>query len=228
MAIVPSLAEVPGLEHGFERRSQPPRLESRDETRARVAAALAGHGRLLLLKQVHRAAVAEAPWQGTPEADAGVSTNAGDLIGIETADCLPILLVDPRRRAVAAVHAGWRGTAAQVAARAVAALVSRGSQPEDLLAALGPSIGPCCYEVGDELRPAFGDDAPFVFSQGANGRPHLDVRAANVRQLARAGLRCEAIAHVDECTRCHPELYHSYRRDGPGAGRMISWVGFSR
>ena len=225
---VPSLAGVVGLVHGFERRCQPPRLESRDETRARVTAALAEHGRLLLLEQVHGAAVAEAPWQGTPEADAAVSANDGELIGIETADCLPVLLVDPQRRAVAAAHAGWRGTAAGVAARAVAALVSLGSQPTDLLAALGPSIGPCCYEVGDELRPAFGDDAPHVFSQGANGRPHLDVRAANVRQLERAGLRRGAILHVAECTRCRPELYHSYRRDGPGAGRMISWVGFSR
>ena len=225
---LPSLDAVPGLVHGFERRRETPGPESRDETRARVSASLATYGTLLLLKQVHGASVVESPWEGTPAADASVSRDPGWLLGIETADCLPVLLVDPRRRAVAAAHAGWRGTAAQVAASAVAALVARGSRPPDLLAGLGPCIGPCCYEVGEELREAFGEDAPHVFRPGGGGRPHLDVRAANARQLARAGLRPEAIAHVEECTRCSPGLYHSYRRDGRGAGRMISFVGFAR
>ncbi len=228
VASVPSLSAVPGLVHGFERRPSPARHEWREDTRARVAEALAAHGRLLFLRQVHGSTVVEAPWPGTPEADAGVAAGGGWLIGIETADCLPLLLVDPARRAVAAAHAGWRGTVAQVAVRAVEALAARGSRPEDLLAALGPAIGPCCYEVGEELRAEFGEDADEVFVAGRNGRPHLDLRAANVRQLRRAGVRDTAILHVEECTRCHPELYHSYRRDGKGAGRMISYVGFSR
>ena len=101
-----------------------------------------------------------------------------------------------------------------------------GSRPEDLLAALGPGIGPCCYEVGDELREAFGTAGAGVFRPGPNGRPHLDVRAANVRQLLDAGLRPGAIHHVADCTRCRADLYHSYRRDGKAAGRMISFVGF--
>lgn len=223
---VPSLAALPGLVHGFERRREGP-AESRDETRARVAGALAGRGRLLLLKQVHGVGLVEAPWSGTPEADAALASGPGWLLGIETADCLPLLLVDPRRRAVAAAHAGWRGTAAQVAARTVHALVARGSRAADLLAALGPCIGACCYEVGDELREAFGSDAAHVFRPGPNGRPQLDVRAANTRQLERAGLPAEAIFQVSECTRCHPQLYHSYRRDGRDAGRMISFVGFA-
>jgi YfiH family protein len=227
-ATVASLAAVPGLVHGFERRRETAGPESREETRSRVTASLAPYGALLLLQQVHGASVVEAPWEGTPAADAGVSGEPGWLVGIETADCLPLLLVDPRRRAIAAAHAGWRGTAAQVAAGAVAALVARGSQPSDLLAALGPCIGPCCYEVGEELRGAFGEDAPHVFRPLDGARPHLDLRAANARQLARAGLRPGAIAHVEECTRCSPGLYHSYRREGRGAGRMISFVGFAR
>ena len=186
-----------------------------------------GSGRLLLLKQVHGASVVEAPWDGTPEADASVAASAGWLLGIKTADCLPVLLVDPERRRVAAAHAGWRGTAAGVAARAVEALVTRGSRPEDLLAALGPGIGACCYEVGEELREAFGAPGAGFFRPGPNGRPHLDVRAANVRQLVEAGLRPEAIHHVADCTRCRADLYHSYRRDGKAAGRMISFVGFA-
>jgi hypothetical protein len=193
-----------------------------------VAGALESQGRLLLLRQVHGAAVAEAPWDAAPPADAAVAVAPGMLLGIQTADCLPILFVDPGRSFVGAAHAGWRGTAEGVAARAVDALVTRGSRPEDLVAALGPCIGPCCYEVGDEVREALGPSGAFSFRRGPNGRAHLDLRAANARQLLDAGLRREALHHAADCTRCHPELYHSYRRDGRGCGRMISFVGFRR
>jgi hypothetical protein len=222
----PSLTAIPGLLHGFEQRATPPGAETAEESRARVARALDGTGRLLLLKQVHGTHVVEAPWERRPEADASVSTTPGWLLGIETADCLPVLIVDPHRRAVAAAHAGWRGTAAGVASRAVAALLSRGSRPEDLVAALGPGIGVCCYEVGEEVRSAFGPAGGEFFRPGRNGRAHLDVREANVHQLLEAGLRPEAIRHVEDCTRCRRDLYHSYRRDGKGAGRMISFVGY--
>jgi len=225
-ATVPALGSIPGLVHGFEQRAPRDGAETHEESRARVAEALEGAGRLLLLKQVHGTSVVEAPWDAMPEADASVAAGAGWLLGIKTADCLPVLLVDPESRRVAAVHAGWRGTAAGIAARAVEALVTRGSRPEDLRAALGPGIGPCCYEVGDELREAFGTAGAGAFRPGPNGRPHLDVRAANVRQLLDAGLRPGAIHHVADCTRCRADLYHSYRRDGKAAGRMISFVGF--
>jgi YfiH family protein len=223
---VAALSAVPGLVHGFEQRGPADGPESREESRARVARALDGSGRLLLPKQVHGAAVVEAPWHGTPEADASVTALPGWLLGIRTADCLPVLLVDPRRRLVAAVHAGWRGTAAGIATNAVAALAARGSRPEDLVAALGPGIGACCYEVGEEVRDAFSPSGDAFFRPRPGGRPHLDVRAANARQLLDAGLRPEALHHVDHCTRCRADLYHSYRRDGAGAGRMTSFVGF--
>jgi len=223
---VPALGAIPGLVHGFEQRAPRQGAETLEESRTRVAESLERNGLLLLLKQVHGASVVEAPWEGTPEADASVAVGAGWLLGIKTADCLPVLLVDAERRLVAAAHAGWRGTAAGVVARAVAALVARGSRPEDLVAALGPGIGPCCYEVGDELRHAFGASGAGFFRPGPNGRPHLDLRAANLRQLLAAGLRPGAIHHVADCTRCRADLYHSYRRDGKTAGRMISFVGF--
>ena len=229
------LEDVPRLVHGFEQRLGAPdpsgavgpsRGEAREESRRRVAEALEGRGRLLLLKQVHGASVAEAPWEGTPEADAAVATGPGLLLGVETADCLPILIVDPRRRTVAAAHAGWRGTASGVATRAVEALLAAGSDAEDLLAALGPSIGPCCYEVGEELRTAFGPAGAAFFRPGPRGRPHLDVRAANLAQLLAAGLRPEHVQEVGDCTACRPDLYYSYRRDGGGAGRMINFIGW--
>ena len=227
-AEVPALSAVTSLVHGFEQRLPGSGTESHDEGCARVARALDGAGRLLLLRQVHGATVVEAHWEGTPEADASVATAPGFLLGIKTADCLPVLLVDPERQLVAAAHAGWRGTAKGVARRAVEALEGRGSRPGDLVAALGPGIGPCCYEVGEEVRGAFGPGGSAFFRPGPNGRPHLDVRAANVRQLVEAGLRPQAIHHLAECTRCRADLYPSYRRDGAAAGRMISFVGFAR
>jgi hypothetical protein len=226
VATVPELSRVPGLVHGFGQRHSASGKETREETRDRAQAALEGRGRLLLMRQVHGTAVVQAPWEGSPEADAAVAAEPGLILGIATADCLPVLLVDPVRRAVAAAHAGWRGTAGGVAARAVEALVGGGSRPEDLVAATGPGIGPCCYEVGEDVRTDFGPDGGPFFRPGPRGRPHLDVRAANVRQLEEAGVHSERIHHVDACTSCRGDLYYSYRRDGAGTGRMISFVGF--
>jgi len=225
-ATVPALARVEGLLHGFEQRSGPPGWESREDSRSRVANALLPWGRLLLLAQVHGATVYTAPWEGRPQGDAATAAAPGLLLGIETADCLPVLLVDPRRRSVAAAHAGWRGTAAGVVHRAALALVESGSHPVDLEAALGPGIGPCCYEVGDELRAAFGPGGEAFFRTGPRGRAHLDLRAANQVQLEQAGLDPARIHHVAECTACTPNRYYSFRRDGPGSGRMIGFIGF--
>jgi len=222
---VPALEAIPGFVHGFEQRLGPAGWEDRDDTRRRVSAALDGYGRLLLLRQVHGCRVEAAPWEGRPEADAAVADEPGILLGIETADCQPILLVDPVARRVGAAHAGWRGTAAGVAQKAVAAMVARGSRAADVVAALGPSIGVCCYEVGPELRASF---AAEFFRPGPRDKPHLDVRGANVRQLEEAGIAPGHVHHVADCTMCRADLYHSYRRDGKGAGRMISFVGFAR
>ena len=226
-ATVRPLDAIPGLVHGFEQRLGPDGWEDREETRHRVSLALSASGRLHLLKQVHGCRVSVAPWEGWPEADAAVAGEPGLILGIETADCMPILFVDPAQRRVAAAHAGWRGTAAGVAREAVEALVSRGTKRSDIVAALGPAIGACCYEVGPELEDALGPEGAGFFRPGPRGRPHLDLRAANVRQLERAGLNPSRIHHVPDCTQCRADLYHSYRRDGKDAGRMISFVGFS-
>ena len=222
---VPALDLIPGLVHGFERRRGEAFEETRDEGRTRVARALESSGRLHLLRQVHGCAVRTAPWEGTPEADASIASQPGLLLGIETADCLPVLLVDPVRRTVGAAHAGWRGTVARVAPAAVAAMVEAGSRASDLVAALGPSIGACCYEVGPDVEAAFGPDGARFFRPGPRGRAHVDVRAANRAQLVAAGLRDEQIHDVLDCTHCTPG-YFSYRRDGKGAGRMINYVGW--
>ncbi len=227
-AQVDAFARIAGLVHGFGRRAPASRAETREETARRVQSGLDADGELLLLRQVHGCAVASPPWQDPPEADAAVAVSPGVLLGIQTADCLPVLLVDPVRRLVAAAHAGWRGTVQRVTREAVRALEAHGSRPSDLVAALGPGIGACCYEVGDDVREAFGPEGAAFFRATPKGKFHLDVRAANVRQLTDAGLRPDAIYHVSECTYCLPGGYHSYRRDGKGAGRMISFVGFRK
>jgi len=227
IATVPALEALPGVVHGFERRAPGTASESRDGTRERVSLALRDHGRLFLLRQVHGSTARAAPFLGRPEGDAVIAAGPGVLAAVETADCLPVLLVDPVRRVSAAVHAGWRGTAAGVAARTAFALLAGGSRPHDLVAGVGPGIGACCYEVGEELRDAFGPEGEPFFRPGPRGRPHLDVRAANVRQLVDVGIPGERIHHVAECTFCGAEGYHSYRRDGPGGGRMVSFVGYS-
>ncbi len=223
---VDRLSEISGLVHGFERRgSRPP--EGRSEGRLRVAAGLARYGTLRLMRQVHGRAVTAGPWDPPPAADAGIVTERGELIGVETADCLPVLLVDPDRHVAAAVHAGWRGTAAGVVAAAVGALASAGCDPGRLVAALGPGIGDCCFEVGPELRAEFPAEAQRFFRPGRGDRLHLDLRGVNEAQLTWAGVGIDRIGHVRECTFCRPEDYFSFRRDGADTGRMINYVGWA-
>ncbi len=218
------LSRVLGLAHGFGQRVPGDRTVAREAARS----AFRGSGDVFFLKQVHGCAVATPPWAESPEADASVTKAAGTLLAIETADCLPLLIVDPIERRAAAAHAGWRGTVARVAQQAVRALVDAGSDPRQLLAALGPAIGPCCYEVGADVEAAFGPSGSRFFVPGPRDRTHLDVGAANRAQLEEAGLVSANVDSLELCTRCRGDLFFSYRRDGAEAGRMISVVGFSR
>ena len=173
---------------------------------------------LATLRQVHSASCVEAAGRigVLGHGDALLEDVPGCVVAVKTADCIPVLLVDGRRRAVAAVHAGWRGTAAHIVERAVARMAERfGSAPEDLHAAVGPGIGPCCYEVGPEVRAEF----------GAQGKGPLDLPAENIRQLAHAGVTQARIYASNLCTRCRAEEFHSFRRDGEAAGRMYSFAG---
>jgi len=173
---------------------------------------------LALLNQIHSntCVAAEGRAGVLGQGDALLEDRPGAVVVVKTADCLPILLVDERRRAVAAVHAGWRGTAAKIAARAVEAMAARfGTRPGDLHAAIGPGIGPCCYEVGPEVAAQF----------GGQGRGHLDLTAQNRGQLEAAGVTPARIYASYLCTMCRPEEFHSFRRDKEAAGRLHSFVG---
>ncbi len=157
------------------------------------------------------------------EADGLLTGEAGLFLGVKTADCLPLLLVDPDARAIAAVHAGWRGTVAGIARRAVEHLERRfGSKPSRLLAAIGPGIGPCCFEVGPEVAAQFRDLFPDC--AGLDRRTQLDLVEANLRMLEQAGVPRAQVDAGRLCTCCQPGEFHSYRRDGQRAGRMFSVI----
>jgi YfiH family protein len=179
------------------------------------------------VRQVHGARVVEAAGPSAPveEADAVVSARPGVAACVAVADCVPVLLADPSTGAVAAVHAGWRGTVALAAAAAVEALTAAGgARPSELLAAIGPSIGPCCYEVSEDLarqfEVAFGEGVVRRQGQG----PRLDLWEANARALGAAGLLPERIERLGRCTACERDLFFSHRRDGGATGRQVAWI----
>lgn len=205
-----------------------------EENHRRLAAAAGVKiGALHTVRQVHGATVAEVPQGhgGTEtlpasfaEADALHTARAGEAVGVKTADCVPILLVDPDGRRVAAVHSGWRGTDADIAARAVEALVAHGARPERVLAAIGPCIQVCCYEVSPELGQTFRGRFGADVAVEEDGRVHLDLPTAVKQTLLRAGVR---EAHIDlmlECTSCKPQRYFSHRRDRGVTGRHLNFI----
>jgi hypothetical protein len=183
---------------------------------------------LVRLQQVHGNQVFFAdrhlPSPGPPGADAAVSSEASRALTVQVADCVPLLMANASTGQVGVAHAGWRGTAAGIAPAASSALGDAAGQ----IAAIGPSIGPCCYEVGPELRDRFHGSgwtrgADDWFEQRA-GRWYLNLWRANFDQLVKAGVSDESI-HVSRlCTSCHPEWFPSYRRDGAGAGRIAGCI----
>jgi hypothetical protein len=213
---------------------------------------------LASLKQIHSnkvvlAGAADASREQPWKADGLMTDEPGLLLGIQTADCIPVLVADRKRRAVAAFHAGWRGTVKRIVESGVGLMrLQFGSRPEDLIAAIGPGIGPCCYAVGEDalsefesqfayarelFREVYDADPvrtkyPMLFmTQRAPGHSaigpslHLNLIEANRRQLLAAGLKPRAIHLVGGCTSCQRELFFSHRASQGHAGRMMSVIG---
>jgi purine-nucleoside/S-methyl-5'-thioadenosine phosphorylase / adenosine deaminase len=207
---------------------------------------------LIPLKQIHSDVIRVFPHPaaGPCKGDASATNRPGLLLAVQTADCVPILLVDSEKRAVVAIHAGWRGTLARITQKAVGLMqFEYGSKPKDILAAIGPSIGPCCYEVAADFVTKFTAqfaDAADYFDEPRSGEEpnplqwlnmkppghqpppknvHLDLRKANLSQLLAAGLFSKNIHVSDLCTACHTGLLFSHRREGPLSGRLMSVIG---
>jgi polyphenol oxidase len=172
--------------------------------------------------QIHSATVRRADAPGEyPDCDALVSGVENVVLAVSVADCVPVFLVDPVGRAVGAVHAGWRGTAAGIVTEAVAAMGREfGSRPADLVAHIGPSAGVCCYVVGQDVAGRF---TPEVIVHRSDG-PYVDLKSANLRQLLAAGLLPERVDVSPLCTITESTLLHSFRRDKERSGRMMGAI----
>ncbi len=154
---------------------------------------------------------------GLPDADAYITNTPNLPIAIRTADCVPVFLFDPVHGAIGLAHAGWKGTYQQIAAKTAKRMQDKfGTQCYDLKVVLGPSIRPCCYQVGEEFKGYFPEDMSV-----RDGKLYVDVVSANRRQLVAQGVLAENIFDSGECTCCN-HRYFSFRRDGAKAGRMIS------
>lgn len=267
---VPALTKLPWLVHGFSTRpggasklgaenvlnlgfADWDARENVVKNRRAFQKALDASGlALVTLRQFHSDVVCnfEASPAEPSRGDASATSHPGLLLGVQTADCVPILLVDPKRRAVAAVHAGWRGTLQRIVAKAVGHMhMQFGSRPADLLAALGPAIGGCCYEVGTEVGTQFLSQFPNAANwfdelrtgdepnplQWLNMMPPghqpppknvlLDLRKANRAHLLDAGVPSANIFVSDLCTACRRDLLFSYRKEGKESGRLMSVIG---
>jgi len=200
------LKQLPWLRHGFGTR-------------------LSAHwpGEYTQLKQIHSDIVflVDGASGCLGEGDALVTAKEAQIIGVRTADCVPVLFADAEKRVVAVAHAGWRGTVAEIARRTVERMRQEfGSDPRRIYAAIGPSIGPCCFEVGSEVARQF---VPY-FPNAARAT-HVDLKETNARQLLEMGMNPDHIDVSSLCTMCETERFHSFRRDKQMAGRMISAIG---
>ena len=186
-------------------------------------------GRLILMKQIHGDRIHVIDEEGPlPECDGLITDRPGIALGIRTADCVPLFFVDRTRRVIGAAHAGWRGTSLGIAARMVATLAERfSSRPEDILAVIGPAIGPCCYQVDTPVFDAFSampGAGRFLCPCKGKGRWMLDLALANRLQISEAGVPAKNIFSAGLCTACRQDLFFSHRKAGGLTGRQISLI----
>ncbi len=224
-----SQLEQLGVPHGFtSRRNGFGARDNGPADHSKLARALSLDA-TAAMKQVHGCDVQSiASTEVTPECDGVVTDQPGLGLIVHTADCVPMLLWAESVNAVSAVHAGWRGTLANVGTFAVEKLVSdKGASPGEVHVAIGPSIRACCFEVGDEVVAAFvagGRDKEAISRPGPRQRRHVDLIEDNRRQLIAAGVRGERIYDSGCCTACENERFYSYRKEGKGVGRLMGVI----
>lgn len=216
------LPHLRGIMHAFG---------TREEREGMAAAFGFSSQQLLTLRQVHGAEVLVV--KENPDTlprplpyDAAITRREGVALGVWTADCVPILMVDQSKGVIGAVHAGWRGLRHGILQRTISKMgESFRSPPGDILVGIGPGIGPCCYEVGKDVVNLFQSsrDDGHLFIQERGGRSFLDLGFASRLQLSKAGVAPENIEAIPLCTACREDLFFSYRRDGK-TGRQLSFI----
>ncbi len=246
----PGWESFPGLVHGFlgrqGGRSRPPYaslnlaydvgddVETVKDNWCDLKLAVGVHDfKIVTAEQIHGStilAVTDGTRKSMGEADGMITDRPGVFLGVSTADCVSLLFIEPRRKIAAAIHAGWRGTAAGIAGKAVERLhEAYGILPSDLFVALGPSIGICCYEVGAEVYAAIrereGAECEKAWRAGRDGKGYLDLRLLNQMQLEAAGVPAARVQWVGLCNACHLDQFFSYRKEGK-TGRQVSFVGW--
>lgn len=247
-----ALEELPFVRHGFSTRiggvsagdagllnlsrvpwDQPALV---DENRRRFLNAVGLHGtHLVTISQVHsdRIHIIEnnsGQWNASAAGDALVGRLAGTALAVQVADCFPILVADPSTQAIAAIHAGWRGTRSRILAKTVAAMKrSLGSEPANLRVAIGAGIRACCFEVGAEVVAQFHQEYPTGALASRHplheGKFLLDLPAALHYQAEEAGIKSDTVFDLGLCTWCNSEEFFSYRREGDRSGRMMGLIG---
>ncbi len=194
-------------------------------------------GKFLYASQVHsgdvkvidEAAIHSGVLSQSPRTDATITALPGICLMVMVADCVPLILFDPVKRISAVIHAGWRGTVQHITTNTIRTMVDRfGSNPADIIAGIGPSIGPCCYEVGGEVREfvqtSFGTTEGYLVRQIDSPKPHFDLWYANHKQLTDNGIKPGNIETSGLCTRCHPETFYSSRASGGVTGRFAAGI----
>lgn len=227
-----------GVPHGFSLRrrrmcgtGEPFGLQERDKADREELARGLGLAKVVHMRQVHgkQVEVISKPRSVPPACDGLITAQRGIALLVQTADCVPLLMWDARQNAVAAIHAGWRGTLARVARQAVSSFREQfAADAQSIHVAMGPAIGPCCYEVGEEVFRAYTEQlhgSEDLFSPGSRGRKHLDLFRANRSQLTEGGVPSGQIYSSDFCTSCEDHLLYSYRKEGKGVGRLMAMVG---
>ncbi len=242
----PVIQALPGFVHGFPERvggvSTGPRSSlnlgkrwgddpANVDANRRLLAAHAGYNpaQLIATRHVHGVDVWRVgePLADDAEFDGLVCDRPGPVLGAFAADCIPVLFADPDARVCGAAHAGWRGTVHGVGPNVIARMVEAGARADRIRVALGPSIGPCCFEVGPEVvdlfRAALGD-LPGLVVRGPV-KDHLDLRIASRALFERAGVKPEHLDDRPPCTRCEGDRFFSYRRDGLEGGVHMAFIG---
>jgi len=184
---------------------------------------------LLVTKHVHgnRVWTVGEELPNPPEFDGLVSAVAGKVLGAFAADCVPLVFADAEAGVCGAAHAGWRGTVGRVAVNVVHGMVAAGASIEQIVVVLGPSIGPCCFEVGSEVVKEFTDAFPGAAGLVVDGpvKEHINLRVATRVQLGEIGIVPENIDDTPPCTKCHSDRFFSYRRDGQAGGVHMGYIG---